>query len=68
MPSFEGFPGTSNWEETLESTQNLWRGLHISSGLGMPWDSTGGAGKHLGEEHLEYPAIKWMDGWNIARH
>lgn len=31
--------------------------FHISSGLGVPWDPSGGAGKHFWvEEHLEYLA------------
>ncbi|KAF7647830.1 hypothetical protein LDENG_00165850 [Lucifuga dentata] len=36
MPPFGGFPGMSNWEETPGQTQNMLKGLHIPSGLGMP--------------------------------
>ena len=45
-PTFGGFPGTTNWEETLGQTHNSWERLHISSGLGTPRDPPGGAGKH----------------------
>ena len=44
-PTFGGFPGTTNWEETLGQTHNSRERLHISSGLGTPRDPPGGAGK-----------------------
>lgn len=38
-----GVQGTSSWQETPEQTQNTLEGSHISSGLGTPWESPGGA-------------------------
>lgn len=49
-PSFEGL--LANWEESLEKTLNMLDRLYISSGLGKPWDPSGGAGKH-----------GWGEGW-----
>lgn len=36
LPPFGGFPSMYNKRETLGKTQNSLKGLHISSGLGMP--------------------------------
>ena len=56
-PSFGGFPGTSDWEETPRQTQNPLERLYISSGLGTPRDPPGGAGERCwGEGGLESPA------------
>ncbi len=51
-PSFGGFLGTSNWQETSGQTQNKLEGLHISSGLGTP------------PEELENVAGERRDVWN----
>jgi len=47
----------SDWEETLQQTQNPLEGLYISSGLGTPQDLPGGAGEcGWGEGSLGGPA------------
>ena len=46
MAPFEGFAGTSDWEET----QNMPERLYISCGLGMP------------QEELEILLGRWMSG------
>jgi len=57
MPPLRGFPGTSNWEETLGQTQNPLEGLYISSGLGTPRDPPGGTREcGWGEGSLGGPA------------
>lgn len=59
-PSFEGL--LANWEESLGKTLNMLDRLYISSGLGEPWNPSGGAGKHgWGEEWQDFHW--WMDGW-----
>jgi len=36
LPSFGGFPGTSNREEAPGQTKTMLEGLYITSGLGTP--------------------------------
>ena len=54
-PSCGGLLGTSHVEETPGWTQNLLEGLHISSGLGTPWDPPGGDGKLQGRRMTGIP-------------
>lgn len=45
-----GYPGMSIWWKTPQQTQNALEILYSLSGLGMPLDPLGGAGKHCRPE------------------
>lgn len=69
MPYFGGFWFTLNCEEILGLTQNSLEGLLTSSGLRMPRDPPGGAGKHCLRGMSGIPCFAcclfWMDRWII---
>ena len=57
MPPWGGVTGRSIWEEIPGQTQDMLEILHLSAGLGMPWNPpkvVGSCGR--GEESLGFPA------------